>query len=554
MRLINYNNSWQDKGYEIPKYDRKKLKRITMESPSWIHFGAGNIFRGFPAAGLHNMLNEASYDRGVIVSEGFDYEIIEKAYKPYDDLSLLVVLKSDGNIEKKVIGSVVESIAADVNFETEWDRLKEIFRKSSLQIVSFTITEKGYSLIDSNGDYLDIVLADFNAGYNKPHHLMGKITSLLYERYLGKSYISISEGHGLDTSNSGIQPARLPIAMVSMDNCSHNGDKLYEAIYTYAQRWVKNGFMEEGFLTYIKDKNKVAFPWSMIDKITPRPDDKVKKLLEDDGFEDTELIMTSKNTYTAPFVNAEETEYLVIEDSFPNGRPPFEKAGFLFTDRETVDKVEKMKVCTCLNPLHTALAIFGCLLSYETIWEEMRDPELLKLVKKIGYDEGMPVVVNPGVLDPNEFIKAVVEIRLPNPFMPDAPWRIATDTSQKIPIRFGETIKAYRDSSTLKVTDLIFIPLTIAGWCRYLMGINDEGNLFTPSSDPLLDELMGYLKDVKLGDAYIDKNTLKPILSNDKIFAVNLYDLGLGEKIEGMFIELIAGKGAVRDTLKKYLK
>ena len=86
--------------------------------------------------------------------------------------------------------------------------------------------------------------------------------------------------------------------------------------------------------------------------------------MEEDGFEDTDLIITSKNTYTAAFVNAEETEYLVIEDTFPNGRPPLEKAGFIFTDRETVDKVEKMKVCTCLNPLHTALAIFGCLLSY----------------------------------------------------------------------------------------------------------------------------------------------------------------------------------------------
>ena len=114
----------------------------------------------------------------------------------------------------------------------------------------------------------------------------------------------------------------------------------------------------------------------MIDKITPRPDDKVKKILEEDGFKDTELIITSKNTYTAPFVNAEETEYFVVEDAFPNGRPPLERAGFLFTDRETVDKVKRMKVCTCLNPLHTALAIFGCLLSYTTIWEEMRDAGL----------------------------------------------------------------------------------------------------------------------------------------------------------------------------------
>ncbi len=535
MKLINYNSSWLEKDYELPKYDRASLRKTTKENPSWIHFGAGNIFRGFPAVGLQRMLEDGSYDRGVIVCEGFDYEIIDKAYRPYDDLSLLVVLKSDGNIEKKVIASVVESIVADVNRENEWERLKEIFTKPSLQIVSFTITEKGYSLVDSSGEYLGFVTEDFRKGYTNPVHIMGKITALLYERYIGRT------------------GAGLPISLVSMDNCSHNGDKLKAAVEAYAQQWVKNGFVEEGFLTYVKDRNKVAFPWSMIDKITPRPDDKIKKLLEADGFLDTELIITSKNTYTAPFVNAEETEYLVIEDAFPNGRPPLERAGFIFTDRETVDKVEKMKVCTCLNPLHTALAIFGCLLSYTTIWEEMRDPELSKLVHKIGYDEGMPVVVNPGVLDPNEFIKAVLELRLPNPFMPDAPQRIATDTSQKIPIRYGETIKAYRESTTLKASELTLIPLTIAGWCRYLMGIDDQGKEFTPSPDPLLDELQEYIKSVKLGDTSIDTSILKPILSNNKIFAVDLYEVGLGEKIEAMFSEMIAGKGAVRETLKKWI-
>ena len=532
MRLVNYDASWKEKGYELPEYDREQISKNTKENPTWIHFGAGNIFRGFPAAGLQKILNSKAYEKGVIVAEGFDYEIIEKAYQPFDNLSLLVVLKSNGTIEKRVIGSVTESLVADSTNAKDWERLKEIFKNPSLQMVSFTITEKGYSLVNSQGDYLDAVSNDFREGPKQPGNIMGKVTALLFERYQNGGY---------------------PIAMVSMDNCSHNGDKLFAAVETYAKNWVNHGFAEEGFLRYINDSARVTFPWSMIDKITPRPDDKVKQMLEKDGFEDTDLIITSKNTYTAPFVNAEETEYLVIEDTFPNGRPPLEKAGFLFTDRETVDKVEKMKVCTCLNPLHTALAVYGCLLSYHTIWEEMRDPELSKLVNKIGYVEGMPVVINPGVLDPQDFIDAVIQRRLPNPFMPDAPQRIATDTSQKIPIRFGETIKAYVKSDNLKVTDLTFIPLAIAGWCRYLMGIDDEGNEFIPSPDPMLAELQGYVKDIQLGDK-LRKDTLKPILSNDKIFAVDLYRVGLGEKIEDMFEELIAGKGAVRATLKKYLK
>ena len=68
--------------------------------------------------------------------------------------------------------------------------------------------------------------------------------------------------------------------------------------------------MDDDFVSYMEEK--VSFPWSMIDKITPRPDEKVKEMLEKDGFEDTDLIITSRNTYTAPFVNSEETGYLVI--------------------------------------------------------------------------------------------------------------------------------------------------------------------------------------------------------------------------------------------------
>ena len=96
-----------------------------------------------------------------------------------------------------------------------------------------------------------------------------------------------------------------------------------------------------------------------------------------------------------------------------------------------------------IYPLHTALAVYGCLLGYNSIADEMKDNELRALVEKIGYDEGMPVVIDPKIINPSDFIHEVVEKRLPNPFVPDSPQRIATDTSQKMSVRFGETIKAY---------------------------------------------------------------------------------------------------------------
>ena len=118
---------WEAKGYELPKFDIKAVREKTAKEPTWVHFGGGNIFRAFPAAILNDALNTGAYDRGVIVAESFDYEVVDKAYAPYDNLSLLVSLQSTGTIEKKVIASVTEALKADYQF-ADWQRLVEIFR------------------------------------------------------------------------------------------------------------------------------------------------------------------------------------------------------------------------------------------------------------------------------------------------------------------------------------------------------------------------------------------------------------------------------------------
>ena len=515
----NLSAEWAEKGYELPKFDIEAVKAKTHAEPTWVHFGAGNIFRAFPAAILNDALNTGKYDRGVIVAESFDYEIVDKAYRPYDNMSLLVCLKSTGEIEKKVVASVTESLKADYSFGEDWARLVEIFQNPSLQMISFTITEKGYG----------VAPADLERGLT-PVLAMGKVTALLYERF---------------------KAGKLPLTVQSMDNCSHNGDKVKTAVHAYAAKWVEQGLVPAEFLAYVQDETKITFPWSMIDKITPRPDAKVQEMLAKDGFEDNYTIVTEKHTFTAPFVNAEETQYLCIEDHYTNGRPPLELGGVLYCDRETVDKIEKMKVCTCLNPLHTAMSIYGCMLGYTLISAEMADEDLRAFIQKIGYIEAMPVVVDPGVLNPYEFIGAVINRRLPNPFMPDAPQRIATDTSQKLAIRFGETIKAYEERG-LDKSNLVLIPLVLAGYARYLKGIDDNGQAFEPSTDPLLAELQAIVAPLEVKEGEQDFSCLKKLYSRVDVFGVDLYAVGLGEKIESMAKELFAGPGAVRKTLHKY--
>lgn len=510
---------WTEKGYTLPAFDRQRMITATKESPVWVHFGAGNIFRAFQCNAVQKLLDAGKMQRGIIAVEGYDYEIVEKGYRPCDNYTLLVTLKADGTVDKTVIGSIAESCILDSENAAEYERLREIFRNPSLQMASFTITEKGYAITPA-------VEADFGNGPEKPQSYIGKVASLLYARY---------------------QAGGAPIAMVSMDNCSHNGDKLKAAIQAFAKGW-KN----KGFDAYI-GSGRVSFPWTMIDKITPRPDASVEAMLRADGLQGLDPIVTAKNTYIAPFVNAEESEYLVIEDDFPNGRPPLEEAGFLFTDRDTVNRVERMKVCTCLNPLHTALAIYGCLLGYTRISDEMKDADLVRLIRRVGYDEGLPVVTDPGVIAPREFIDTVVNVRLPNPFMPDTPQRIATDTSQKLAIRFGETIKAYQADKALDAKTLTAIPLVLAGWLRYLMAVDDAGAAFTPSSDPLLDTVRPFVSSLSLGDAP-DQDALKtqllPLLRNPAVFGADLEQAGLADAVCADFRQLIAGPGAVRAALQ----
>ncbi|WP_298733469.1 mannitol dehydrogenase family protein [uncultured Subdoligranulum sp.] len=525
--IVNQKAEWEKLGVKLPQFDHAAMTAATKEHPVWVHFGAGNIFRGFIAALQQDLLNKGLADRGIIAADTFDYDIIDKIYTPYDNLTMMVTLNPDGTTSREIIGSVAEGLRADSSDAAMMARFKEIFTDPGLQMISFTITEKGYALYRPDGSLMPVVQADIDEGPAHARHAMSMVAALLLERF-----------------NAG----KYPLAVVSMDNCSHNGEKLQSSVMTVAKAWAEKGYVGQDFIDYLSDESKIAFPWSMIDKITPRPHKMVEESLAKDGIEDMTPIVTSKNTFIAAFVNAERPQYLVVEDKFPNGRPALEKAGVYMTDRDTVNKTERMKVTTCLNPLHTAMSVYGCMLGYTLICDEMKDADIVALIKRLGYVEGLPVVVNPGILEPKAFIDEVVEQRLPNPFMPDAPQRIATDTSQKVGIRFGETIKSYlaegRDLNTL-----VSIPLAIAGWLRYLLAVDDNGAAFEVSADPLKDDLQAKLAGIEVGKPETYQGQLKAILANASIFGTDLTQTVLADKIESYFVAELAGPGAVRKTL-----
>lgn len=526
--ILSRKEMLDEENIKYPSYNVDEVKKNTLENPMWLHCGGGNIFRGYLGSKHQMLLNNKIATEGIIVAEGFDYEIAD-IMNEYEDLTLNVKLKNTGEVDLEVIGSIVEYLKMDTASES-FEDLVNIIKSPSLQMVSFTITEKGYSLTKSNGEYTQTVSEDFITSPEQAKSYVGKVVYLLYERYLN---------------------GKLPIALVSMDNLSQNGDVLKEAVITFAQNWAKNELVDDGFVHYLQNESFVSYPWTMIDKITPRPDNKVETLLKEKGFEDISPRLTNLNSYVAPFVNGEETEYLVIEDKFPNGRPKLEETGIIFTDRETVNLTERMKVTACLNPLHTALAIYGCLLGYESIYEEMEDADLLKLIHQLGYIEGLPTVIHPGILSPKEFIDEVIEVRLPNPFIPDTPQRIVTDTSQKLSTRFGHTLTSHIKENG-DASSLIAIPLVYAGWLRYLMGVDDQDEEMLLSPDPLLDELELIFNKIQIGDQ-VDEEQITTILEDETIFGENLTNTSLGNEVISLFKQMIVGPGAVRETLQKTL-
>ena len=162
-------------------------------------------------------------------------------------------------------------------------------------------------------------------------------------------------------------------------------------------------------------------------------------------------------------------------------------------------------------------------------------------------------MTDPGILAPKEFMDTVLNVRIANPFMPDTPQRIATDTSQKLGIRFGETIKAYLSSESLDINSLVGIPLVFAGWLRYLTGVDDNGAFIDLSPDPFAKEISSRLRAINWKSGEKVEEGLLPIYRMSGVWGIDLAEAGLDEKVSMYMKEMSTGAGAVRRTLKKYL-
>lgn len=254
LKSIQNKENWA--GYHLPEYDPVKIAENTAQRPQWMHFGSGNIFRIFPAVICQRLIERGDMDTGIVCCEGYDDEIITKCFRPYDNLTIGVTLNPDGKLDKEIVASMADSLTMLYDKE----QVEGVMKEPSLQMVSFTITEKGYSLRNAEHELVPAVLADMEAGPKDCKTFMAQLTAMCIER--GRS-------------------CGKPLSLVSMDNCSHNGEKLQAAVMEIAKAWLDKEKISQDDYEYLE--KQIAFPWSMIDKITPRPHPVVEEQLLEIG-------------------------------------------------------------------------------------------------------------------------------------------------------------------------------------------------------------------------------------------------------------------------------
>ena len=120
--------SWEAIGVTLPEFDFETMQRNTEAYPTWIHFGAGNIFRGFIAKLQQELLNKGLVTGGILAADTFDFDIIDKIYAPHDSMTLLVSLMPDGSMKKEIVASIAKGLRAGRDFPEDLAELKRIFR------------------------------------------------------------------------------------------------------------------------------------------------------------------------------------------------------------------------------------------------------------------------------------------------------------------------------------------------------------------------------------------------------------------------------------------
>ncbi|WP_245454252.1 mannitol dehydrogenase family protein [Aquabacter cavernae] len=401
-----------------PRYDRSAAK------VGMVHLGVGAFHRVHQAVYADDLLAAGHMD-WAICGASLRSPDTSEALDPQDGLYTLCVRSGAGD-DLRVIGSLKRTLVAP----RDPAALLAAMADPAVRIVSLTVTEKGYCHDPASGE-LDEANSDILADLATPQRPRSA-PGLLVEA------LRLRRAAGL-----------APFTVLCCDNLPANGETVARVTRRLA------ALRDADLGAYVA--GEVAFPSTMVDRIAPATTDA-----------DRAFVAERLGVSDAWPVMAEPFSQWVIEDHFPNGRPPFEDVGVEMV--ADVAPFEHMKL-RLLNGAHSSLAYLGYLAGCETIADTMALPAFARLVERLQDEEMTPTLHVPGGTDIAAY-KRALRARFRNPALRHRTWQIAMDGSQKLPQRL---LAAARERLAAGA-DIRFIALGVAGWMRYVTGRDEQGS------------------------------------------------------------------------------
>jgi mannitol 2-dehydrogenase len=405
-----------------PTYDRESL------GSGIVHLGVGGFHRAHEAMYVDALLNQGLAAGWGITGVGLrapDRKMLE-AMQAQDCLYTLVVKHLDGSLEPRVIGSIVDYLFAPDDPEKVLDRMTD----PATRIVSMTVTEGGYHVNQADGAFDDSdpqIRADI-AGEGAPTTAFGFITEALARR-----------------RTAGTEP----FTVMSCDNIQGNGTVAHDMITAFAT------LRDQELGAWIGEH--VAFPNSMVDRITPVTTDTDRELLASEyGVEDRWPVV------------CESFAQWALEDTFPTGRPEFERVGVQVVD--DVEPYELMKL-RLLNASHQALCYLGYLSGYRYAHEVCSDPLFTEFLLDYMNHEATPTLEPVPGVDLEAYKLQLIE-RFANPEIRDTLARLAAESSDRIPKWLVPVIR----DQLANDGEIRRSALVVAAWARYAEGVDESGD------------------------------------------------------------------------------
>lgn len=417
---------------------------LTVARPAWqssrlvariVHLGCGAFHRAHQALFTHHLLESSDSDWGICevsIMPGNSAKLI--AQLNAQALLYTVAERGATDTELKVIGSVKQALHPEFD---GCEAIIEALARPETAIVSLTLTEKGYCISNGELDKHSPLIENDLRHPQQPKSAMGYLVEALHRRR---------------------QRGLTAFSVLSCDNLHNNGKVAQAAVLGLAN--ARDATLAEWI------RQHVTFPATMVDRIVPA-------VTEDS----LQQIAGQLGVYDPCAIACEPFRQWVIEDNFANGRPDWDSVGAQFV--ADVAPFEAMKL-RMLNGSHSFLAYLGYLGGYDTIADTMSNPAYRRAALALMLDEQAPTLSMPQGTDLQHYAQQLIS-RFENPSLKHRTWQIAMDGSQKLPQRLLDSIRGHLANGT----DYRHLVLGVAGWMRYVSGVDEQGQAIEVV-DPLL--------------------------------------------------------------------